>query len=118
MTHSGICAFECFGLGRRPARKEYASNLGGFWRMHYLLTDDNPFTEQATKNRLRVWVTVLSGVVALALWMNLETSHPGTLAQLPSLLTSLGIAIWNMLCHFANACDAWLRDFGNQMRLL
>ena len=83
--------------------------------MHPMLTDDNPFAEQALIKRLRVWLTVLSGVVAIALWMNLEASHPGTMAQLPSILKGLGMAIWTKLFDFAETCATHSRNFVNSM---
>jgi len=50
---------------------------------------------------------MLSGVVAIALRMNMQVSN------LLSIPRDLGIAIGAMLCDFDNACAADFRDFVN-----
>jgi hypothetical protein len=85
--------------------------------MQYTLGNDNPFTEPAAIKRLRVWIMFLSGAVAMTLWMSIEASNPGTIAQLPSILKDFGMALLTMLRDFADACAADIRNFVNHIGL-
>ena len=85
--------------------------------MQHILRDASILTRPAIIERLRVELVILSCALAIALWMNIEASHPGTIAQLPSSLKDLGMAVWNMFLNFANSCDAALRNFVNRMSL-
>lgn len=76
-------------------------------RMQYILRAANAVTEPVAIKRLRLGLMMLSGVVAIALWMNMQASN------LSSIPKDLGMAIWAMLCDFANACAADFRDFVN-----
>ncbi|MBP1611333.1 MAG: hypothetical protein H6Q04_3568 [Acidobacteria bacterium] len=81
--------------------------------MEYTLKNDNPFGEPAELQRLRVWLTILSGVLAIALWKGIAESYAGSIAQLPSIFEDLGTTILSILCNFADACSVALRNFVN-----
>ena len=81
--------------------------------MQHMLREANAFTEPTVMNRLRIWLMILSGALAIALWMNMEASNPGTIAHLPSISKDFWMDIWAMLLDFADACAADFRDFIN-----
>jgi len=82
-------------------------------RMQHMLREANAVTEPSIINRLRVWLMILSGALAIALWMNMEASHPGTIAHLPFISKNFCMAIWVRFLDLANAFAAGFREFIN-----
>jgi hypothetical protein len=76
-------------------------------RMQSILRAANALTEQAAIKRLRLWLMMLSGVVAIALLINMQASNPSFISK------DLGVAIGAMLYDFANSCATIFRDFVN-----
>ncbi len=79
--------------------------------MPYMQIGAKALAEPTLVKRLRVELLLLSSALAVALWMRIEASTPGTMAHLPFVFEDLLKTIEHVILDVGNACNHGIRDF-------